>query len=167
MPEAVEKQRVQFAGSSFFDPLPPFRKIPDVFLLRHILHDWSDKYAIKILRNLRDAAGRDTKLVVIDVIIGHACDVSNGTDKSSVNPYIRSPPKPLLRNWGAANLTIYTVNLGVSHLVIARFEIWSSQVIARCLHSSMRGSALRKVLKRYSMRLGGSFRKCTGTKTRV
>ena len=69
MPEAVEKQRVQFAGSSFFDPLPPFRKIPDVFLLRHILHDWSDKYATLILRALVPAFKDGARIVIQDTLM--------------------------------------------------------------------------------------------------
>lgn len=109
LPEAVEKNRVQFVGSSFFEPQPKFHKSPDVFLLRYVLHDWSDKYAIKILRHLRDTATADTKLVVIDTIVAHACEA----DDSAANPFVSPPPRPLLRNWGEANMTVYNVDIAV------------------------------------------------------
>lgn len=74
-----------------------------------ILHDWSDKYSIKLLRNLRNAAGPDTKLVIVDSIISYACDAphqSNAEDDPR-------PPKPLLPNLGGANLLAYEVDVVV------------------------------------------------------
>lgn len=41
----------------------------DVYLLRWILHDWSDKYAIQILRNLTPALKKGARVVVNDVCL--------------------------------------------------------------------------------------------------
>ena len=97
-------------GVNFFDPQPKLPKVPDVFLLRMIMHDWPDKYAIQILKRLREAAGETTKLVVIDTVLNYACE----SDGSSANPFMSAPPKPLLPNMGAASLLPYNVDLAVS-----------------------------------------------------
>lgn len=41
----------------------------DVFLLRCILHDWSDKYAIKILRALVPALKPDVRIIVNEAVV--------------------------------------------------------------------------------------------------
>jgi hypothetical protein len=41
----------------------------DIYLLRWILHDWSDKYCIKILQNLIPALRKGTKIVINDICI--------------------------------------------------------------------------------------------------
>jgi hypothetical protein len=63
---------VIFQQHDFFSPQPV--KDADVFLLRGIMHNWGSSYAIKILRQLRDAAvvGK-TKLVIIDPVVSYAC----------------------------------------------------------------------------------------------
>ena len=116
MPAAVEKNQVQFIGHSFFEPQPKLFKSADVFMMRYIVHDWSDKYAIQILRHLRDAATMDTKLVVIDAIVSHTCRSVAG----SVNPKISAPPAPLLQNWGEANIQIQNISVSVS---FSRFNL--------------------------------------------
>lgn len=110
LPAAIEHEQIEFYGQSFFDPQPKFLKSPDVFLLRFILHDWSDKYAIKILKNLRDAATIQTKLVIIDTIVSHTCD--SYEDPLSAN--VAAPPRPLLGNWGGANMIVQNVSAAVS-----------------------------------------------------
>jgi hypothetical protein len=88
-------------GHDFFQEQPV--KDADVFVLRAIIHDWSDSYVIKILKRLRDAAvlGK-TKLLLMESVINYACrglprgleDIVN-IDK--VTPYA---PEPLLANLG-------------------------------------------------------------------
>ena len=59
--------RVDFQVHNFFDPQPV--KGADVYLLRYICHDYSDKYAAKILANIVTAMGPRSRIIVIDGII--------------------------------------------------------------------------------------------------
>lgn len=99
-------------GCDFFEAQPKLPATPDVFLLRTIIHDWSDKYAIKLLKNLRAAAGPNTRLVLVDSIVNYACEAPSETTilgKAS-EPKV---PAPLLPNLGGANLLAYEVDVVV------------------------------------------------------
>ncbi|THH07842.1 hypothetical protein EW145_g3108 [Phellinidium pouzarii] len=108
LPSHISSGKVHFIGTDFFERQPKLPATPAVFLMRTILHDWSDKYSIKILRNLRAAAGPETKLVLVDSIIDYACDAPNQSALLSKGP---KPPAPLLPNMGGANLLSYEVDL--------------------------------------------------------
>ncbi|KAI8810341.1 O-methyltransferase-domain-containing protein [Cladochytrium replicatum] len=66
LPEVVEKAadipRVEKVGGSFLDPVIPTGG--DIYILKHILHDWSDEEGAKILKNVRAAMGPESKLLV-------------------------------------------------------------------------------------------------------
>ncbi|KAI0049516.1 S-adenosyl-L-methionine-dependent methyltransferase [Auriscalpium vulgare] len=103
LPGAIESKQVQLQAHSFFDPQPVTTAA--VFLIRMILHDWSDDYCVKILRHLRAAATADTRLVVVDQIMSYACDEDTVKDiPGAVHP---PPPAPLLPNLGHASLISY------------------------------------------------------------
>lgn len=141
MPDALESGRVKFQGNfqacSRTTPLLTkiylahdfFAEQPinnaSVFLLRHIMHDWSDPYAAKILSSLRAAATPGTKLLLIDSIIAHACDDPNSNTILGAAP--REAPQPLLPNYGAANGTSYGLDIAVC----------SSTIL--CLHFDLKG----------------------------
>lgn len=57
---------VEFVSQDFFQPQAI--KDASVFLLFHILHNWGKTRAVEILRNLREAAGPYTKLIVGDMV---------------------------------------------------------------------------------------------------
>jgi hypothetical protein len=60
---AIDHPRMtKVAGSFFEDGLPA----ADLYLMTHILHDWSDEDSIAILRNLRKVAPKGAKLVVYE-----------------------------------------------------------------------------------------------------
>ncbi|PYI05539.1 O-methyltransferase [Aspergillus sclerotiicarbonarius CBS 121057] len=59
--------RVTGMAHDFLTPQPVHDA--DVYLLRWILHDWSDKYAIQILRNLTPALKKGARVVVNDICI--------------------------------------------------------------------------------------------------
>lgn len=50
-------------------PQPPTSTGIDAFLLRAIFHNWSDKYAVRILRNLIPAMKPGAKVIVSDITI--------------------------------------------------------------------------------------------------
>ena len=90
----------------------------DIFLLRGILHDWSNSKAIEILKRLREVSipGK-TRMVVMDGFIQYACAVDRrqlgreagiafeGLDKRS------EVPAGLLSNLGRAEARGYLIDL--------------------------------------------------------
>lgn len=68
------KKRVRFMAQDF---LQEQTVGGDVFLLRWVLHDWSDAYAVRILRNLRPVLREGNKVVVNDQIMPGLGEVSS------------------------------------------------------------------------------------------
>ncbi|KAF8907175.1 O-methyltransferase [Mucidula mucida] len=95
-PEALISGRVKFQVQDFFGT--QHVQGADVYLLRSILHDWSDVYCAKILNRLREAARPRSKLVVVDAVLSYAVQSDDGV---------------LLANSGHANLTghAYSVHM--------------------------------------------------------
>lgn len=87
-----------------------------MFLLRAVCHDWSDENAAKILVNLRQAARRDTVLIIGDNILPYACqDNSSASQISGAQKWLAPPP--LLANLGKANATASYMDLTVNAFV--------------------------------------------------
>ena len=63
---AVEA-RCEFSGGDMFQAVPMGG---DAYVLKWILHDWSDTEGIQLLRNIRQAIRSDGKLIVIERLIG-------------------------------------------------------------------------------------------------
>jgi SAM-dependent methyltransferase len=61
------KSRITFQAHDFFEEQPV--KGADVYLLRLVLHDWSDKYATKIIQSLIPALKPGAKLVINERVI--------------------------------------------------------------------------------------------------
>jgi hypothetical protein len=55
--------RCTIESGSFFDSVPGNG---DVYLLKHVIHDWDDKRATDILRCCRRSMPRDAKLMIIE-----------------------------------------------------------------------------------------------------
>ena len=66
--------RVIFMEHDFFGEQPV--KAADVYFLRWVLHDWSNKYSIKILRSLIPALKRGAKILVNEQILPEPGEVS-------------------------------------------------------------------------------------------
>jgi hypothetical protein len=72
--------RISFHGGSFFDALPG---PADLCVLKHILHDWDDEAAVRILANCRDIVSPAGRVLVCEMVIGpgpegaaaHALDI--------------------------------------------------------------------------------------------
>ena len=69
LPEVAESSaaephpRIAFRGGDFFqDALPRC----DAYLLMKILHDWDDTACVALLRNIRRAAGPDSRVIVVE-----------------------------------------------------------------------------------------------------
>ena len=61
------ESRVTFIAHDFFTPQPV--RNADVYLLRWILHDWPDKYAIQILKALVPALKPGAKVLVNEFLV--------------------------------------------------------------------------------------------------
>jgi hypothetical protein len=66
IPDGLEKQ-LSFMGHDFFKEQPV--KNADVYFFKWILHDWSDKYCIKILKALIPAMKQGARVVINEFIL--------------------------------------------------------------------------------------------------
>ncbi|KAK4610331.1 O-methyltransferase AMT9 [Fulvia fulva] len=61
--------RLHFVACDFFAPLPKAIAHKKIYLLRRILHDWSDKFSVKIIHNLLPALKSGAKMLVMDMVL--------------------------------------------------------------------------------------------------
>ncbi len=61
------ESRIDVRSGNFFESIPSGA---DAYLLKHILHDWSDEDCLRILKNIYAVAEPGTKLLVVDAVIG-------------------------------------------------------------------------------------------------
>lgn len=98
----------------FFNPQPV--KDASVFLLKNVIHDWSDTYARRILLNLRNAAAPGTKLLLVESLIEYACR-THTSENSGSSPILGAAPlqapEPLLANFGDINFMQYMTDISV------------------------------------------------------
>jgi hypothetical protein len=64
--ESDLQQRITAVGGDFFQSVPE----ADLYLLKHILHDWDDASCIRILKNCRQALRPGGRVVVIELALG-------------------------------------------------------------------------------------------------
>ncbi|KAI0538446.1 S-adenosyl-L-methionine-dependent methyltransferase [Xylaria digitata] len=75
LPEVIEtaetpkdlEGRLHFASYNFLTEAMPYEA--DAYLFRHIFHDWSDQYAVKILKNLAPALKEGTRIWISEVVL--------------------------------------------------------------------------------------------------
>lgn len=69
-PELLRKldvsERVRVEGGSFFDSVPSGA---DMYVLKHIVHDWPDDEAAAILRNARAAMDAEARILLVELVI--------------------------------------------------------------------------------------------------
>lgn len=59
-------QRTTIVGGSFFEPI---QITADVYVLKRILHDWSNEDCCKILSSIKSAMTKDSRLFIIEAIV--------------------------------------------------------------------------------------------------
>jgi hypothetical protein len=59
-------QRIELKGGNFFESVP---EGADAYLLKHVLHDWSDENCLRILKNIHAAAKPATKVLLVEFIL--------------------------------------------------------------------------------------------------
>ena len=60
-------ERLDFVPGDFFEGIPVVGA--DAYMLSHIIHDWDDATAAKVLERCRDAMGPDSRLLIIEGLI--------------------------------------------------------------------------------------------------
>jgi hypothetical protein len=73
---AALADRVSFQAHDFFKPQPV--RGAEVYFFKHILHDWSDPYAIKILRQVVPVMKASSRILIMDSVIPPAGTVPLG-----------------------------------------------------------------------------------------
>ncbi|KAJ6480521.1 S-adenosyl-L-methionine-dependent methyltransferase [Mycena vitilis] len=105
LPSAVASGQVTLQVHDFFEPQP--QTDATIFLLKQIMHDWSDEYCVKILKRLWDAAQPKTTLLLLDSIMPLACHDPVAEEG------LQEAPAPLLANYGAVNEMGYNADLAM------------------------------------------------------
>ena len=59
-------ERCSYVTGNFFDSVP---KGAEAYLLSGIVHDWSDEFAVMILRNCRKAMAKNGRVLIIETIV--------------------------------------------------------------------------------------------------
>jgi SAM-dependent methyltransferase len=57
--------RIQFVGGDMFQDVPP----ANVYILKHIIHDWDDERCLKLLRNCYTRMKGDGRIICIDAVL--------------------------------------------------------------------------------------------------
>ncbi|KAF9563371.1 S-adenosyl-L-methionine-dependent methyltransferase [Agrocybe pediades] len=67
LPDALVQKRIEFIPLDFMTESP--KSGYDVYFLKNVIHDWSDEDAIIILRNVRDAMGPHSRVLLQENIL--------------------------------------------------------------------------------------------------
>jgi hypothetical protein len=74
--------RCQAVGGSFFESVP---EGADAYVLKHVIHDWNDEDAIRILANCRRAMAKGAKLLIVEGVYPPHVDQSLGSRGAAAN----------------------------------------------------------------------------------
>jgi SAM-dependent methyltransferase len=79
------QDRCEVVGGDFFREVPTGA---DAYILKHVIHDWSDERAIAILRNCHSAMGQTGRLLILEGLYPFRIDISDvsvGAASNDVN----------------------------------------------------------------------------------
>jgi hypothetical protein len=65
--------RFEFITGSFFESVPAGA---DAYLMKSVIHDWDDEKSLAILRNCRAAMHKDSRLLIVEVIVPEEIGIS-------------------------------------------------------------------------------------------
>ncbi|GCC10071.1 multifunctional cyclase-dehydratase-3-O-methyl transferase TcmN [archaeon] len=65
------QEKMKIVGGDIFSDILP---VGDLYILSRVLHDWDDKKAIQILRNVAKSSGSEARLLIIDRISSNRGD---------------------------------------------------------------------------------------------
>ncbi|EPQ52174.1 S-adenosyl-L-methionine-dependent methyltransferase [Gloeophyllum trabeum ATCC 11539] len=103
LPEAVSSGRVEFQSYDFFQPNAVNGAA--VYFCRQTIHNWPDKEAVQILKQMAEAADESSRIVIIGHVMLPACR------EQSSSWSFEPAPEPLLANYGMASRTAYVTDI--------------------------------------------------------
>ncbi|KAF9449478.1 S-adenosyl-L-methionine-dependent methyltransferase [Macrolepiota fuliginosa MF-IS2] len=107
-PEAIADSRIEFRSIDLLQESPI--QNCDIYLLKNVIHSWSNDAAVKALENIRKAMSPASRLLVYEYII-------QNTNRVPVNESeFQQAPLPLLPNFGAGRIRQYYLDLAVMAL---------------------------------------------------
>ena len=59
-------ERVEKVSGDFFSSVP---KNADAYMMKHIIHDWDDERAIRILQNINRAMSEDARVLILETVV--------------------------------------------------------------------------------------------------
>src|SRR5215470_11211378 len=74
--------RYEFVGGDFFEAVPAGF---DAYLLKHVIHDWDDAHAVRILATCRRAMGPEAKLLIVEGVYPPRVDGSQESRGAAAN----------------------------------------------------------------------------------
>ena len=57
--------RLEYVGGDMFESVPP----ADVYIMKHIIHDWEDEKCIRLLENCRRSMRGDGRVICVDTVL--------------------------------------------------------------------------------------------------
>jgi hypothetical protein len=69
--------RLNYVGGDMFEKVPS----GDVYILKHIMHDWTDELCIRILKNCHQSMEGDGRLICVDAVLPPMGDSSSVSGK--------------------------------------------------------------------------------------
>lgn len=69
--------RLEYLSGSMFDSVPP----AEVYVMKHIIHDWEDNYCVKLLRNCHASMQGNGRVVCVDSVLPPMGDTGSATAK--------------------------------------------------------------------------------------
>lgn len=63
----AQSKELTFIAGDFFQSVP---RDGDLYILRHIIHDWNDEQSRRILKTVRKAVKDSSKLILIEIVMG-------------------------------------------------------------------------------------------------
>lgn len=134
-------------------------KSPDIFLMRYITHDWADDYVKTMLRHLRDAAGPNTRLVIMDRIVPYTCPIPKDLEGAQFSGLIEPqypPPVTIAFPDNFAFIAGVMVRQKPITLILYQHSL-TIVFMNRCYSASMVKSALSSTLLTFLRPRGGRW----------
>ena len=75
------QERCSVVEGNFFESIP---EGADTYLMRHIIHDWTDEQSVQILRNCRKVIPQNGRILLVEFVVPTSNEVGMGKDTDMV-----------------------------------------------------------------------------------